>query len=283
MDARLRMATLIGLAPSLAAIWAWYAPHQQTVQAAGQIENGVQINPLWIVTAPIDQVLLPALIWIEGRTIVAGASWLPFVVLAALVMGSSPLLRARGSALILCAGPLATVAALSLTDAYLYPRFLSFLLVPLFVLLASGGADVLARIPTRGAIFRTAVCLVGIAALAVHFALLAPEVVGLPREANRDAAEVIRARSPRATPVYGSLDEPGSIEFYLRRPVRALPWTEVVPRVCDSPTRIVFVRQIWAITLVKVPCLDRNGVDHYRFRQYARSGRIDVWFVPPGR
>jgi hypothetical protein len=33
---------------------------------------------------------------------------------------------------------------------------------------------------------------------------------------------------------------------------------------------------------VKVPCLSRPGVRHDVFRQYARGGRMDVWFVPSG-
>jgi hypothetical protein len=39
--------------------------------------------------------------------------------------------------------------------------------------------------------------------------------------------------------------------------------------------------QPMSIKLVHVPCLDRPGTRHYGLEQYARGGRIDVWFVPP--
>jgi hypothetical protein len=34
---------------------------------------------------------------------------------------------------------------------------------------------------------------------------------------------------------------------------------------------------------VEVSCLERAGVEHRRFRQYARGDEMNVWFVPPGR
>ena len=281
-DRRLRVPVAVGLFVSVAAIAAWYAPHVRQVRAASQVDTGaVQISTAWLVTAPIDQVLLPGLIWIEGRNLVASPAWLPFVLLAALVIASSPLLRERGSALILCSGPVATIGALWITNAYVAPRYLSFLLAPLFVLVASGISAILAQIPTRRAIVRTAVCLLVLAALAVHFAFLAPDVMRFPREANRDAAEVIDERAPPATPLYGTLKHPNSIKFYLERPIRVLHWSEVVSRVCDSDRPLVYVMQPWAVTLVDVPCLKRPGVEHHRFRQYARGDEMNVWFVPP--
>jgi len=53
------------------------------VQGAAGIPDGVQIGFPWVVTAPIDQVLLPALIWIDGTALEAGPIWLPAVALAA--------------------------------------------------------------------------------------------------------------------------------------------------------------------------------------------------------
>jgi hypothetical protein len=51
--------------------------------------------------------------------------------------------------------------------------------------------------------------------------------------------------------------------------------------VCGAGRRIVYVMQPMSIKLVHVPCLDRPGTRHYGLEQYARGGRIDVWFVPP--
>ena len=282
IDRRLRWPVAIGFLASSAAIVAWYAPHLRQVQAASQMEAGaVQVHTTWVVTAPIDQILLPALIWIDGAKISASVAWLPFVVLAVLVMGSSPFVRKRDSStLILCAGPIATVVALWLADAYSAPRYLSFLLVPLFMLLASGAAAIFRSISERRAILRTAVCLVAIAVLAVHFAMLAPDVVRRPREANRETAQVIESRTPATTPVYASLKDTPGLDFYLDRPFQVLESSEVVARVCESDRPLVYVTQPWAIRAVDVPCLQRDGVEHYRFVQYARGGEINVWLVP---
>ncbi len=52
-------AAAVGLVASLAAIACWYAPHIGAVRESSQIEDGVQIGHPWVVTAPIDQILLP--------------------------------------------------------------------------------------------------------------------------------------------------------------------------------------------------------------------------------
>ena len=70
-----------------------------------------------------------------------------------------------------------------MAQAYIVPRYLSFLLVPLFILVATGAASILGRITKREAPLRTVVCVAVLVALAVRFAVVAPDVVGLPREA----------------------------------------------------------------------------------------------------
>ena len=137
----LRRWTVLGLGVSLLAIIGWYAPHIGQVRDAAQIEDGVQINTLELATAPIDQVLIPAFLWIDGTALVAGLVWLPLVVVLALIMGSSPLVRERRTALVLVTGVVATVLVLWLDQAYVVPRFLE--LPPrtaTFVLLSTGMA-----------------------------------------------------------------------------------------------------------------------------------------------
>jgi hypothetical protein len=34
---------------------------------------------------------------------------------------------------------------------------------------------------------------------------------------------------------------------------------------------------------VHLPCFNRAGVEHHAFRQYARGGVMNVWFIPPDR
>jgi len=278
-DRELRRSAALSLAVSLAAIGAWYAPHLLQIQAASQTPDGLRISTAWLVTAPIDQVLLPALIWIDGIVAVPGIVWLPAVVLTALIMASSPFVRERQSALILCSGVVATVVVLWLARAYVIPRYVSFLLVPLFVLLASGGASVLARVTTRPALVRTVVCVAAVGVLAVRFVAIAPDVVRLPREAGRDAAQIIDAQTPRTTPVFAYMHLTESLSFYLDRPLHRVG-ASTASRVCDH-TPAVYVVEPFNFEPPRVDCLDRPGVRHYRFRQYARGNEIDVWLVPP--
>ena len=280
IDRRVRIPAALGLVVSVAAIVAWYVPHSGNVQSAPGIEDGVRIVLPWVATAPIDQILLPALLWIDGTALVAGLVWLPLVLAAAIVAASSPFLRERSSALILCAGPVATVVALWLTNAYVIPRYLSFLLVPLFILIATGAASILGRITRREAAVRTIVVLTVIAILAIRFAVIAPEVVGLPREAHRDAAEVIESRGTPTTPVLAYMRHPRDLAFYLGRPVQGLESEDVAENVCGRSSAVFYVMQPFALEDVSVPCLDRPDVEHYRFRQYTRGDEMNVWFVP---
>lgn len=276
----LRRRMALGLAVSAILTVAWYAPHLGQVSEASQIEDGVRINTAWLVTAPIDQVLLPALLWIDGTALVAGAVWLPLVLLVAFVMGWSPLAHRWTSALVLCSGVVATVVVLWLADAYVIPRYLSYLSVPLFVLLATGMSSVLGRGVSRLAIVPAVAGVAVMALLTIRFVTLAPDVMRLPREANRDAADVVLASEPSQVTVVAYMRNPRNLEHYLERPVVELRSEDVARRVCTSPGVVAYVTQPFGIPAVDVPCLSRRGVVHHRFEQYAR-GEMNVWLVPP--
>ena len=279
----LRRRTALALGVSLLAIFAWYAPHIGQVRDAARIEDGVQIDTLWLLTAPIDQVLIPAFLWIDGTALVAGLVWLPLVLVSALVMGSSPLVRERRTALVLVAGVVATILVLWLGRAYLVPRYLSYLLVPLFVLLATGMAALFARIPSRPQVVRTVASVVVLGLLAVRFIVTAPDVTRLPREAYKDAAAIIVRESP-AAPILAYVRNPEGLEYYLDRPVHHVRQPDdVAARVCGAREDLVYVMQPFALASVDVPCLTRTGVRHYRFEQYARGDEMNVWLIPRAR
>jgi hypothetical protein len=280
-DHRVRQSALVGLATSLGAILVWYAPHFGQVEASSQIPQGIKIAPEWLLTAPFDQVLLPALIWIDGVVAVPGLIWLPLIAVVVTIIGSSPLLRERGSALVLCAPVAVTVGSLFFARAYVLPRYMSFLLVPLFVLLGSGASSLLSRKKPGPPIVRGAACLVVVALLVGRFVAIAPDVVGLPREANREAAAIVESRTPVTTEIYASIRDPLRLDFYLDRPFHVLRASEVAARVCGSTHPLVYVAEPWAMPRVPAPCLRRDGVKHYRFEQYTRGGEMNVWFVPP--
>jgi hypothetical protein len=277
----LRWRVAVGLGVSLLAIGAWYLPHVDAFGRAADLEDGVQIQTLWLLTAPIDQVLLPGLIWIDGTALIAGAVWLPLVVVALLLIGSSPLLHDRRIALVVVSGALSTVLFLWIGDAYVIPRYLSYLLVPSFVLLASGTAAVLERLRTQPAVARTLVAFAALGLMIVNFGATVPDVVRFPREANADAAAIVAPEGLPASRVLVYARRPENIAFYLGRPVSALESKAIVRRVCGSREPVAYVEQLFALPAVDVPCLERDGIRHYRFEQYARGGETNVWLVPP--
>jgi hypothetical protein len=276
----LRRRLAVGLAVALIALGAWYAPHLAEVGSASQIEDGLRIDTWWLWSAPIDQILLPALIWIDGTALVAGVVWLPLVVLAAAIMAASPLVRSWTTALILISGPVATVVVLWIARAYVIPRYLSYLLVPLFILLATGAASLLQRRSLAALVPAVAVLAAAIG-LTLRFGVLAPDVVRFPREANRDAAEAIRSSEPPRLAVVARIRNSRNLEHYLGRPVAQAEPAALAAAVCEREHRVAYVLQPFAIQPVEIPCLMRAGVVHRRFEQYARGGEMNVWIVPP--
>ena len=277
----LRRRTAGFLAISMLAVAAFYAPHLGQVRDASRIEDGVQIDTIWLLTAPIDQILLPALIWIDGTALVAGAVWLPAVLASLLVMAYSPLARRHATVLFLCSGPVLTIVVLWLADAYVIPRYLSYLLVPLFVLLATGVTALLERGTRRSALVPVTMCVVVGAVLAFRFATLAPDVMRLPREANREAADIVLASESSPASVLAYMRNPQNLEHYLGRPVARLDRADVNARVCAREERVVYVTQPFGIPSVELDCLGRPGVERHRFEQYARGDEMNVWLVPP--
>ena len=281
-DPRLRRRAAFGVGISLAAIAAWYAPHFGEVRGASRIEDGVQIDTLELLVSPFQHILIPALLWIDGTVIVASLVWIPLVLLIAVVMASSPLLRDRRSAAIACSGVVATLVVLWLAHAYVIPRYLSFLLVPLFVLLASGMSAILHRATSRPALLRTLACAAIVGIVAVTFLSVVFDVMRYPREAYRDAARAVERETLPSTPVLAYVRNPEGLDFYLDRPIRALDSSDLGATVCDSAELVAFVTQPFGIPEAQVPCLDRVGTRHFRARQYARGGEMNVWLVPPG-
>jgi hypothetical protein len=277
----LRRRTAIGLGLSALAIVAIYAPHLGELTESSQVEYGVRIGLLAVVTAPIDQILIPAFLWIDGTVLVAGLVWLPVVALALLLLASSPLLRVRRTALILVSGVVATIIVFWAAQLYVVPRYLSYLLVPLFMLLATGTSAVLARLTTRPAIVRTVVAFAMLVLLAVGFATTAPDIVRLPREAHRDTAEAIVREAQPGARIVANMHNPVDLDYYLDLPLVAAEGAAVVPAVCNAPGHAIYVHQPFVVETVDVPCLTRPGVRRVRFEQYTRGGEISAWFIPP--
>ena len=213
----LRIRAVVAAAVSLAVIAAWYGPHIDDILEGSRQTYGVEVELAWLITAPIDQILIPALIWIDGVVLFPGVRWLPLVAAALLLLSASPLLRDRHSALVLASGPVATVLALWITGTYAVPRFLSYLLVPLFVLMASGIASIFMHLRSgRPQIVRTVVAFVSLGLVAAGFVATGLDVVRLPRgpQAGRGGDCVVGVRrragvrASAAPPDHGVLPRP---------------------------------------------------------------------------
>ena len=68
----------------------------------------------------------------------------------------------------------------------------------------------------------------------------------------------------------------------MERPVQTPEPAALAAEVCDAASAVSYVFQPLALASVTIPCLERPGVVHHRFWQYARGKEMDVWFVPPG-
>ncbi len=280
-DSRLRRRAALGVGLSLLAIAAWYAPHIGEVRGASRIEDGVQIGTLELLVAPFHHVLIPALLWIDGTVLVASIVWLPLVLLAAVVIASSPLLRDRragGDPLLggrrdaRCAVACAGVRDPPLSELPARP--------PVRSPGERYGRD--PRSPRHAsAIGRTLACAALVGIVAFTFLSVVLDVVRYPREAPRIQPDH-RARDPHDDAVLVYVRNPEGLDFYLDRPFRPLDSTTVDLPVCESEELVAFVTQPFGIPDVEISCLDRAGTRHVRARQYARGDEMNVWLVPPG-
>jgi hypothetical protein len=277
----LRRPVAVGVGASLVVVALWYAPHRDALDEVSRTPYGNKVGLLEALTAPFDQILLPGLMRFDGETPNQSLAWLPIVAVIAVPVAMSPFLRSVRTAWILGAGIVASVLALVVSGAFVVPRYASFLLVPAFVLLATGCASVLGNLRHRPQLLRTVITGAVLALLVVAFLPNALRVTGLPREAHRDVAELVTAESSTA-PVFARVPQPGDLRFYLDRPVEAIRSHTGIAAVCEQTVATVFVSQPWRVSTREPPCKDRRGVRRVRLEQYARGGHIDVWFIPPG-
>ncbi|HXG76897.1 MAG TPA: hypothetical protein VNJ53_10035 [Gaiellaceae bacterium] len=277
----LRVRVVVGQSLALALAALWWSPHLDDLLAGARQEYGARIEGAWLASAPLDQILIPALTMIDESFVRPSAASLVAALVFAALMVASPLVRDPRPALVLVGGPAASVLAFWAAGAPVMPRFFSFLLVPLFVLVATGIAALLARPPSRSAVPGWAVALAALLAVALASGPRLVEIPRLPREALREAASAIRAQSPPRGPVLAHLPYPHDLEFHLARPVTWVVTREDAAAACSGSGPAVVVMEAWRLDAKSFSCLRRPGTRHFAFEQYARGGRVDVWFLPP--
>jgi hypothetical protein len=188
MRREIRRACIAGMALSLAVIAAWYAPHLGDIRESVSQDYGVPIETWWLLTAPFDHILVPGLVFLDEAFVRPTPLSLVWAAALTALMASSPLLHVWRTALIVCSGTVATVLAFWLVGSGAVPRFFSFLLVPLFALMASGSAAVLARVASRPPAARTVIAVVALGVVAFSAAPLLVSVPTKPREAQAETA-----------------------------------------------------------------------------------------------
>ena len=242
--------------------------------------QGVEITVVGLVTSPIDHILVPALLWYDGLVPADRLVLLPVAVLALIVMASSPLLGRDRATAILASGAVVTMLVLWYLRLPVVPRFLSYLLVPMFVLTASGAASILMPRTSRPPLVRAVAVLSAIGVLAYTFTNAILEISRLPRVAYKEAAMLIQTEAPPSARIYPRMATPRTLAFYLQEPLEHVPGQSDVRTICSSPDPVVFVYQPFRIQSLEVPCLGRSGTRHFRFEQYATGDEINVWLVP---
>ena len=193
------------------------------------------------------------------------------------VIASSPLARNVTTAFVLGAPVVLTVLVFWATaDERVAPRFFSFLLVPLFMLFATGAASILTGVAGRG--LDRPESSSWDASSASSVVRLCPARLGHPAHATAGAPRRLRrgfARRTRPAPVYAHVPYPGDLEYHLGRRVIAVYSHDARSR--ESANRTTTCRatstRSWLIRPADSSCLSRPGTEHYRFRQYARGAR----------
>ena len=272
----------LGIVGSTLVIAVWYAPHIHELLENSQQENGTPIAWLGLLTSPVDRVLVPGQLWYGDTFLETTTVRVVVVVFAAVLLLSSPLLRARNTALILWSGTAATLFFIWLTRLYLAPRFVSFLLVPLLILLATGAAEVLSNARLRPGP-RALAAMLAIALTAAAFVGAAAQLLRYPAEAWKEVAAAIETPELSGHPVFAYASRPHGLRYYLSAPVIRLDPSQVVSSVCRADRAVVYVENSFENEPVEVPCLQRDGVRHIRLRQHSYGGEVNVWLVPAAR
>jgi hypothetical protein len=281
----IRRRLLLRLAVALCAIGGWYAVPVSALLASRGQQYGVRLPwhaPLTGGATELAAAFIPTL---------SPASLIPaLVAFPVLAVG---LVRVRrvmpGLAGITVAPVTLTFLALTIGGFFVDERFVSYLLVPIFVIAAFGLAALLPpRSGPRGVVAAAyAGSLVTISVFV--FAVVAAQHVRLPQEANREAANTVTAALTKATrPVIFNTAHPQDILHYLSTSV---PMLRTAPDtfggfICSSyfeNTGLVFVQQPYGVDVADTSCLARRGATVRVFRQWDRGRRISVWTLPPER
>jgi hypothetical protein len=270
----LRRVVVARLVVAAVAIGAWYAPTLSAlVHSTGQ-QFGAPLP--W--DAPFTggftlfaDAYMPRLAHTGGSRLVLAAVVAPLII--------AGLREARRHLPLLLAPTLVpvsmTLLTLTLSRMWVSDRFLSFLLLPIFVTAALGAAALLRR-PSIGFVYAGVILVL----VSVSFLRAAQDTARLPYEDNRGAARAIAAAAAAGVEVIANSHVPDDLRYYLPPSVRlrVIPPRSIEAAICSPHAHgLVFVQEPYLIKTVATDCLRRRGATLRQFLQRGRGGSISVW------
>jgi hypothetical protein len=267
-----------------------YLPMLEDILTASQKTFGRQVTPLGIVSKPFIELVAPSV-----RLLLPGArpygavhsqpQWVqivaPAIAFCLAFLGVIRIWRRSSKeALFIVVPVLGSTATLFALQLFVAGRFLSFLVIPLLLLMAEGVAavsDSAFRRPRLRTSIRTAlatVCFI----LVFSFVVQSKRLLTLPRENFKDMATFVQAYS--SWPVISNSVRGVGIDYYLKREVEFIKSPEtLVDRLCTTPGPLIFIHHRPHAPKIDLRCLERDGVEKVRFKGHTRGSSIDVWIV----
>ena len=288
-EPRLRRRLLVGLSLSAVIALVWYTPMlADIVEHSGQ-RFGRPVTWHAAVTLSMGQLVFPlARLLMPGTPDIlltnppdpVGALFVWHAVAwSAIGVGGRDLWRSKEKTFlfVLVAPVVGTFASLALIGAWAADRHISYLSVPLFVLMALGAGGLVRM--TQGKV--KSVLLVSIAGVAiwsvVSFYPVADNLIRVPHEAFQDVAKAVNERAPQA--VVSNSVRPEGLRYYLAVPLETMSADSLEELFCGPTTGYVFIDHPFKAPVVDTQCLEGKGAERARFEQRGRGERIDAWFV----
>lgn len=165
---------------------------------------------------------------------------------------------------------------LTLSRVWILDRFVSFLGVPMMILLASGIVETFSRIRLD----RRLLALVGAATATYVLSLSVPtyqRLTTVPIEAFEEVGQLVDSASG---PVFTNSLRPPGLNFYIDRPIVIMSNENLIARVCglEGERYVVIDHTVVQEQGFDATCLERSAATLTTFEQLIR-GHINVWLV----
>jgi hypothetical protein len=270
------------LVVAFAAIGCWYAvPARSLLSSRGQ-QFGVTLPWHAPLTGAANTLGAAFFLSVKANELLPALLTLPI-----LIFGIIRMSRELPAFVSTSASPvLSTFTALTISRFYVEERFLSFLLVPIFIIAAFGVWALATSQPRHHWTLFASRAGAGCVALFLFSAVLSSQFTRMPREANREAARAVsRALTASQRPVVMNTEHPADIRYYLTRlSPRVVPARRLEQVLCSQSTAttgVIFVQQPYGVRRVDASCLARRGAILHMFHQWDRGLGISVWVLPP--